>query len=72
MEEHASTLEREREKEKGRMHVEERERKREKEKECMHSGERESVLWLLLFYVFSSPWACPMQIGLARSAVCST
>ena len=29
--------------------------------------EREStrVLWLLLLYVFSSPWACPMQIGLS-------
>ena len=30
--------------------------------------EREStrVLWLLLLYVFSSPWACPMQIGLSQ------
>ena len=25
-----------------------------------------------LFMCFSSPWACPMQLGLARSAVCST
>ena len=24
------------------------------------------------FYVFSSPWACPLWIGLARAAVCST
>ena len=26
-------------------------------------GEKEKALWLLLLYVFSSPWACPMQIG---------
>ena len=39
-----------------------------------HAGggrERESALWLLFLYVFPSPGACPMQIGLARSAVCS-
>ena len=29
-------------------------------------GEREKVLWLLLLYVFSSTWACPMQIGLSQ------
>ena len=27
---------------------------------------REKALWLLLFYVFSSTWACPMQIGLSQ------
>ena len=36
------------------------------------AGERDLALWLLFLYVFPSPWACPMQIGLARSAVCST
>ena len=30
---------------------------------------RERALWLLFLYVFPSPWACPMQTGLARSAV---
>ena len=29
-------------------------------------GEREKALWLLLLYVFSSTWACPMQIGLSQ------
>ena len=49
-----------------------RERKREKEREresaYMHAGERvrEKTLWLLLLYVFSSTWACPMQIGLSQ------
>ena len=30
--------------------------------------------WLLFLYVFffSSPWACPLSIGLAKSAVCFT
>ena len=28
--------------------------------------------WLLFCMFFSSPWACPMQIGLARRAVCFT
>ena len=30
-----------------------------------HAGERERerALWLLFLYVFLSPWACPMQIG---------
>ena len=32
---------------------------------------RARALWLL-FLCFSSPWACPMQIGLAGSAVCYT
>ena len=47
-----------------------REKEREKERECtrMHAGERvpEKALWLLLLYVFSSTWACPMQIGLSQ------
>ena len=40
----------------------------EKEKECMHAGEKvsEKALWLLLLYVFSSTWACPMQIRLSQ------
>ena len=40
-----------------------------RERECvrMHAEERvrEETLWLLLLYVFSSTWACPMQIGLS-------
>ena len=47
-----------------------RKRKRERERESarMHAGERvhEKALWLLLLYVFSSTWACPMQIGLSQ------
>ena len=51
----------------------ERGRGRENRKSaCMWVRERERALWLLLLYAFSSPWACPMQIGPARSAVCST
>jgi len=44
------------------------EREREREIERMHAGERvhEKALWLLLLYVFSSTWACPMQIGLSQ------
>ena len=44
-----------------------RERERER-KERTHAGERvrEEALWLLLLYVFSSTWACPMQIGLSQ------
>ena len=39
----------------------------------MHREERESpALWLLFVYAFFSPWACPMQTGLAKSALCST
>ena len=43
-------------------------RKRERGRERAHARgvEREKVLWLLLLYVFSSPWACPMQIGLSQ------
>ena len=37
-------------------------------RERTHAGERkrEKALWLLLLYVFSSTWACPMQIGLSQ------
>ena len=40
----------------------------EGERERMHAGEkeREKALWLLILYVFSSTWACPMQIGLSQ------
>jgi len=43
----------------------ERQSEGEKERARMHVGERESekALWLLFLYVFSSTWACPMQIG---------
>ena len=43
-------------------------RERERENARMHAGERvrEKVLWLLFLYVFSSTWACPMQIGLSQ------
>ena len=60
--------------ERGRGREREREREEERKRERAHTrgGERNSVLWLLLLYVFSFPWACPMQIELARSAVCST
>ena len=46
----------------------ERERERERESVRMHAGERvrEKALWLLLLHVFSSTWACPMQIGLSQ------
>ena len=46
----------------------ERERKRERARARMHTGERvrEKTLSLLLLYVFSSTWACPMQIGLSQ------
>ena len=49
-----------------------RERERERGREGERERERERALWLLFLYVFASPWACPMQIGLARSAACST
>ena len=44
------------------------ERERERENTHMHAGERvrEKALWLLLLHVFSSTWACPMQIGLSQ------
>ena len=40
----------------------------EREKERMHVGDKErgKALWLLLLYVFSSTWACPMQIELSQ------
>ena len=46
----------------------ERVREGERDKERMHTGEKESekALWLLLLYVFSSTWACPVQIGLSQ------
>ena len=48
----------------------ERESERGRERERAHprrrEKEREKVLWLLLLYVFSSTWACPMQIGLSQ------
>ena len=45
---------------------------REKERKSTHTHmrerkwEREKALWLLLLYVFSSTWACPMQIGFSQ------
>ena len=46
----------------------EKEREKEREHTRMHAGDRvrEKALWLLLLYVFSSTWACPMQIGLSQ------
>ena len=46
----------------------EKERERKRERARMHTGERvrEKALWLLLLHVFSSTWACPMQIGLSQ------
>ena len=40
----------------------------EREKECTHAGEkkREKALWLLFLNVFSSTWACPMQIRFSQ------
>ena len=38
---------------------------RERKKERMHSSEQEKGFGSS-FYVFSSPWACLMQIGLSR------
>ena len=32
----------------------------------MGEEEREKALWLLFLYVFSSTWACPMQIGFSQ------
>ena len=49
-------------------------KRREWGSEPAHGRERARTLWLLLPYVlwffFFLPWACPMSIGLARSAVC--
>ena len=41
---------------------------RERERAHARGRERETekALWLLLLYVFSSTWACPMQIGLSQ------
>ena len=60
--------ERERERESAHTHRREKESEREREKEHTHAGERvrEKALWLLLLYVLSSTWACPMQIGLSQ------
>ena len=46
----------------------ERKRERERERALVHARGRvrEKALWLLLLYVFSSTWACPMQIGLSQ------
>ena len=48
--------------------VEERVGEGERERKSAHTWERkrEKVLWFLLLYVFSSTWACPMQIGLSQ------
>ena len=43
-----------------------RERERERAHACGRERERERVLWLPHLYVFSSTWACPMQIGLSQ------
>ena len=49
-------------------HVGEGEREGERERKSARTGEkeREKALWRLLLYVFSSPWACPVQIGLSQ------
>ena len=44
----------------------ERERDRERVRDCTRERVQEKALWLLLLYVFSSTWACPMQIGLSQ------
>ena len=50
------------------------ERERKKERQRAHAEERDTLgpLAPLFICFFSSPWACPVYIGLARSAVCST
>ena len=42
--------------------------RRQQERERESPGERvhEKALWLLLLYVFSSIWACPMKTGLSQ------
>ena len=42
------------------------EREGEREKEGMHRREEERARFGSSFYVFVSPWACPMQIGLSQ------
>ena len=44
----------------------ERERERESKSARTWERKREKALWLLLLHVFSSTWACPMQIGLSQ------
>ena len=46
---------------------------RERERARTHAGEKErgKMLWLLLLYVFSSTWACPMKIGLSQECCLS-
>ena len=46
--------------------VGEGERERVRERAHTRGREREKALWLLLLHVFSSTWACPMQIGLSQ------
>ena len=46
--------------------VGEGEREGESEKEGMHTREEERARFGSSFYVFVSPWACPMQIGLSQ------
>ena len=46
--------------------VGEGEGERERERTHTKEKEREKALWLLILYVFSSTWACPMQIGLSQ------
>ena len=49
-------------------------RDRERERESAHTRERERVskrFGSSFYMFFSSTLACPMQIGLSRSAVCS-
>ena len=60
VEERMEEGERERERERKSAHKREKERKRERERE------REKALWLLLLYISSSTWACPIQIGLSQ------
>ena len=43
-----------------------RKKERDRVRACTQERVREKALWLLLLYVFSSTWACPMQIGLSQ------
>ena len=42
------------------------EREKERAHACTQERKSEKALWLLLLYVFSFTWACPMQIGLSQ------
>ena len=42
------------------------ERRRERERAQARRRKREKALWLHLLYIYSSTWACPMQIGLSQ------